>query len=744
MKKFILISSLFIGVCWSCYASPLVVKNIEELRNDLAARTISRVDVNNKPCALIRINLPTMDELRFSDAVVGEVSYMPGEYIVYVSPDATTLSYACKGERTTINFSDFGISIEGKKSYRITLGKEEQTTTKNATSAYISANYDNMIVLVDGIPMGETPLTIESIEPGRHTISVPNTEGYTMRDQIIDIKEAKENRFEFQLYEETYEPVEIFRYFYMDSEPGEFLIGIKHIREGDKEGVCDYMGKIIVPCIFDEVHLNNHHKYFLVWNDDKVGVFVPDRGLVVPCIYNYIESYDWLDELFLKTRKTFEGKDRYGLWDSNLNEILPCVYSSIDIPLFFNRKNSRFIYARRPGHMETEVYGYDGKLKLLFSIPRFLSEFDLYNEGYWLMDHALIDIRGKIIDLPTEYYAGEGFVSSNLFPVKSGKTWGYMNTKLELMIPDISYKPYPCIGGIIIIKDKYSKLSIFSPEENRIIDGFPQSIEGVTYIQKNGKMSCEISTNSSGSYFYEVLKDVDNAGIIGLKIKTDKNTIGIYSTHGIPIIPCGLYDEIAAFDYHDNLCFFCYVNDQCDVYDLSGKKLLSLSMDGYAQLEPYKYENEICYFRIKEKDKKRQMQMLDKDLNVLVTFPENFTINQIDGGIIQIVDTSEDNFSYGFVNIHGKMLANSIFGHNKALGTIYTGSSDAYLSDLLMDRPISDGLAVLNIGDRYGLIDINGNVVLPLVYTAITPFENGISYVRDQEGNWSKIYRKDL
>lgn len=742
MKKFILLSSLFIGVCWSCYASPLVVKNIEELRNDLAARTISRVDVNNKPCALIRINLPTMDELRFSDAVVGEVSYMPGEYIVYVSPDATTLSYACKGERTTINFSDFGINIEGKKSYRITLGKEEQTTTKNATSAYISANYDNMIVLVDGIPMGETPLTIESIEPGRHTISVPNTEGYTMRDQIIDIKEGKENRFEFQLYEETYEPVEIFRYFYNDSVPGEFIVGIKSIREGDKEGVCDYMGKIIVPCIFDDVTLNNHHKYFMVRNDGKQGVFVPDKGLIVPCIYYWIFE---LEHGFFRCKKSESGKDYYGLWDSNFNEIFPCVYSSIDIPVF-NRKNSRFIYAGRRGHMETEVYGYDGKLKLLCSVPSILTSYSLFNEGYWIEGNALINIHGEKVDLPTEYFA-EDFVSSNLFPVKSGTTWGYMNTKLELMIPDISYKPYPCIGGTIIIQDKYSKLSIFNTEENRIIDGFPQSIEGVTYIQNNGEMSPEITPNSS-HFVIRALIEVDNAGIIGLKIKTDNNTKGIYSTHGIPIIPCGLYDEIAAFDYHDNLCFFCYVNDQCDVYDLSGKKLLSLSMDGYAQLEPYKYENEICYFRIKEKDKKRQMQMLDKDLNVLVTFPENYTINQIDGGIIQIVDTSEDNFSYGFVNIHGKMLANSIFGHNKALGTIWSSdayySSDAYLSDLLMDRPISDGLAVLNIGDRYGLIDINGNVVLPLVYTAVTPFENGISYVRDQEGNWSKIYRKDL
>ena len=58
--------------------------------------------------------------------------------------------------------------------------------------------------------------------------------------------------------------------------------------------------------------------------------------------------------------------------------------------------------------------------------------------------------------------------------------------------------------------------------------------------------------------------------------------------------------------------------------------------------------------------------------------------------------------------------------------------------------PVSDGLAIIYLGDRYGIINDNGDVVVPLVYTAITPFENGEAFARDKNGTWSKIYSNQL
>ena len=74
-----------------------------------------------------------------------------------------------------------------------------------------------------------------------------------------------------------------------------------------------------------------------------------------------------------------------------------------------------------------------------------------------------------------------------------------------------------------------------------------------------------------------------------------------------------------------------------------------------------------------------------------------------------------------------------------------SGRENGYdMARLMYEQPISEGLAILNIGDRFGFIDNKGNIKVPLIYTAVTPFENGIAYVRQQDGKWKKIYKNEL
>lgn len=108
--------------------------------------------------------------------------------------------------------------------------------------------------------------------------------------------------------------------------------------------------------------------------------------------------------------------------------------------------------------------------------------------------------------------------------------------------------------------------------------------------------------------------------------------------------------------------------------------------------------------------------------------------------------------SYGYLNLEGDVIANCIYGdyaddvasdvneeEEETPGTIQYS-----MRELVDEYPISEGLAILKIGDRLGLIDVTGKVVLPLEYTGITPFENGIAFVRDKQGTWKKIKRTDL
>ena len=56
---------------------------------------------------------------------------------------------------------------------------------------------------------------------------------------------------------------------------------------------------------------------------------------------------------------------------------------------------------------------------------------------------------------------------------------------------------------------------------------------------------------------------------------------------------------------------------------------------------------------------------------------------------------------------------------------------------------ISEGYAMLILGDKYGFIDNTGKIVVPVKYSAAIPFENGIGYVRD--GNkWIRIQKDEL
>jgi len=63
------------------------VKVFEKAENDLTARMYPRTDVNDHPCALIRI-LTDLNGLSFDSnvGIVGNVEKKTGEYWLYVSP----------------------------------------------------------------------------------------------------------------------------------------------------------------------------------------------------------------------------------------------------------------------------------------------------------------------------------------------------------------------------------------------------------------------------------------------------------------------------------------------------------------------------------------------------------------------------------------------------------------------------------------------------------------------------------
>lgn len=114
-----LICLLICSLAAVCDAQEIKVKFIEILPNDLAARTHPRQDENGVNCALIRVIVPAVKDMKFEGWVIGECTYQPGEYQVYVP--ATTKKIKFRHENYPPGEIVFNIPIESQCVYKVVL-----------------------------------------------------------------------------------------------------------------------------------------------------------------------------------------------------------------------------------------------------------------------------------------------------------------------------------------------------------------------------------------------------------------------------------------------------------------------------------------------------------------------------------------------------------------------------------------------------------------------------------------------
>ena len=108
---------MFLPVC----AKELQIEKATELTNDLTARTKPVLDLNDDPCALIRLQIPTEEDVSFEGNVI-QVEKTPGEYLIYV-PEGTKRLRVKHPQCVplVIDFPENGLSIKGKATYAIYL-----------------------------------------------------------------------------------------------------------------------------------------------------------------------------------------------------------------------------------------------------------------------------------------------------------------------------------------------------------------------------------------------------------------------------------------------------------------------------------------------------------------------------------------------------------------------------------------------------------------------------------------------
>ena len=137
MKKSILFILLILCV-FQTKAQEIKVKSIVWAQSDLSARTNPRMSADGQACALIRIVVPMVKNIQFSNTLmIGEQEYIPGEYKVWVYPGTKKLKFRHENYPSgEIIFADYlkddqgsPIAIEGKCVYRIELDVPTIATT---------------------------------------------------------------------------------------------------------------------------------------------------------------------------------------------------------------------------------------------------------------------------------------------------------------------------------------------------------------------------------------------------------------------------------------------------------------------------------------------------------------------------------------------------------------------------------------------------------------------------------------
>lgn len=105
----------------SLSAQEIKLEKAQELTNDLTARTNSVLDLNDEPCALIRVQIPTGEEITFEGNVI-QVEETPGEYLVYI-PEGTKRIRVKHPQCIpfVVDFPNNGLTIKGKSTYSIVL-----------------------------------------------------------------------------------------------------------------------------------------------------------------------------------------------------------------------------------------------------------------------------------------------------------------------------------------------------------------------------------------------------------------------------------------------------------------------------------------------------------------------------------------------------------------------------------------------------------------------------------------------
>lgn len=128
----IMLFGFFLLLCVGMlHAQELKVSAFQRMDRDLLARTQERLDLNEVPCAIVRVSIPDAKSYTFEGNVIGDVIYKPGEAIVYMTNGSRNITI--KSDKFGSMKYEFTQKLEKRVVYKLALRLEEAGANKVRT-----------------------------------------------------------------------------------------------------------------------------------------------------------------------------------------------------------------------------------------------------------------------------------------------------------------------------------------------------------------------------------------------------------------------------------------------------------------------------------------------------------------------------------------------------------------------------------------------------------------------------------
>lgn len=119
---------LFAGIA---QAQELRVSAFQRMDRDLLARTQERLDLNDVPCAIVRVSVANAKDYTFEGNIIGDVIYKPGEALVYMTHG--TRNITIKSDAFGSLKYEFTQKLEKQVVYKLALKLETPEHKKTRT-----------------------------------------------------------------------------------------------------------------------------------------------------------------------------------------------------------------------------------------------------------------------------------------------------------------------------------------------------------------------------------------------------------------------------------------------------------------------------------------------------------------------------------------------------------------------------------------------------------------------------------